>query len=143
MVQVDLYLLFAHFHDTSVETLSLFVLQGNDGILIDVLVVEVSVNAEDFAFQVQYMLGLIVTVGLLLGDGEVEGVVLLQVDDLAFKVVECDSKTCDKLEWTLSGSLFHHLLVILFTYKQLVAQGDVLILLFHKFYRTFLFSLQR
>ena len=65
MVQVDLHLLFTNFYNTSVEALPLFVLQGNDGILIDVLMVEVTVDAEYFALQVENVLRLVVPIGLL------------------------------------------------------------------------------
>ena len=131
MVQVDLHLLFTNFYNTSVEALPLFVLQGNDGILIDVLMVEVTVDAEYFALQVENVLRLVVPIGLLFRYREIEGVVLLQINDLAFKCVECHSETCNKLEGAFCWSLFHHLLVVSFADKQLVAQGDILILLFH------------
>ena len=49
VVQVNFHFLFAYFYDTSVETLTFFVLQGNDSVFIDMLVVEMSVDAEHFA----------------------------------------------------------------------------------------------
>ena len=49
VVQVYLHLFFTDFYDASVETLAFFVLQGNDSVFINMLVVEVSVDAEHLA----------------------------------------------------------------------------------------------
>ena len=47
MVQVHLHLLVGHLNDTAVEVVAVLVLQGHHGSLVDVLVVEVSVDGED------------------------------------------------------------------------------------------------
>ena len=49
VVQVHLHLFLAHGHHSSVESLSFLVLQRNYGILVDMLVVEVSVDTEYLA----------------------------------------------------------------------------------------------
>ena len=72
VVQVYLYLVFADFDNTSVKTLPLIVLQGNDSVLIDMLVVKVSVDAKHLAAQVEYEVVSIFAIGLVLGDGKVE-----------------------------------------------------------------------
>ena len=76
MIQVNLHLLLANSHDMSVKTAALLVLQGNDGIFIDVFVVEMTIDAEHLTVQVKHMLLQVVTVCLLLGDGEVKSIVL-------------------------------------------------------------------
>ena len=68
MIQVHLNLLFADFDNTSEETLSLFVLQGNDSVFIDMFVVEMAVDAEHLAVQVEHELVIVVTIGLVLRD---------------------------------------------------------------------------
>ena len=49
VVEIHLHLLFANLQHATIEALALLVLQRYDGILIDVLVVEVSIDAEHIA----------------------------------------------------------------------------------------------
>ena len=64
VVEVHLHLLIVHFKDLSEEVVSVFVLQWDDGILKDMLVVEVSVDGEDIAVDVYDVSYVIVTVSL-------------------------------------------------------------------------------
>ena len=98
VVQVYFHFLFANFYDTSIETLTLFVLQGNDSVFIDMLVVEMPVNAEHIAVKVEYKVVVIVAISLLLGDGEIKSGSLLQVNHLLFKGVKGNSESGYKLE---------------------------------------------
>ena len=72
VVQVYLHFLFANFYDTSVETLAFFVLQGNDSVFINMLVIEMSVDAEHFAVKVEYEVVVIVTISLVLRNRKVK-----------------------------------------------------------------------
>ena len=54
MVQVYLHLLLANFYDAAVETASFLVLQGNNSIVIDVLMVEMTIDAEYLPVKVEY-----------------------------------------------------------------------------------------
>jgi hypothetical protein len=143
VIQVYLNLIFADFDNTSVKTLSLFVLQGNDSVLIDMLMVKVSVDTEYLAAQVEHEVVSIFTIGLVLGDGKVETGTFLQVYNLLFKSIQGYSKSRNKLEWTLLCCLFHHLKALLTVNKQLIGHFHVLILFLHKFVDIFPFRLAK
>jgi len=143
MVQVNLHLFFTHLDNTAVETVSFLVLKRNDSILVDMLVVEMTVDAEHLALQIEYQVVPVVAISLIVGNGEVKTVTFLQTSNLLFEGVEGYSETCNKLERALLGGLFRHLLAILSVNKQLVGHFHVLILFLHIFLTVFFFRLQK
>ena len=54
MVQVYLYLLLAYLYNTAIETTAFLILQGNHGIIVNVLMVEMTVDAEYLAAKIEY-----------------------------------------------------------------------------------------
>lgn len=72
VIEVDFHLLFANFHYTSVEALSLFVLQGYDGFGIYVLMVEMTVDAEYVSVEIEQVLVVILTISVVLAQCDVE-----------------------------------------------------------------------
>jgi hypothetical protein len=96
VVEVHLHLLFANLQHATVEALALLVLQGYDGILIDVLVVEVSVDAEHIAIEVEDVFLVILAIALLLAQGELEVLTLLCGNHLLLELIECKTKTSEE-----------------------------------------------
>ena len=66
VVQVHLHLFLADFQHATVEAFALLVLQGHDSVLVDMLVVEVSVDAEHLAIEVEHQFIMILAVALFL-----------------------------------------------------------------------------
>ena len=65
MVQVNFHFLLAHFKHASIETVTFFILHHNYGILINMLMIKMAINAEDFATQFLYQFIVIVTICLI------------------------------------------------------------------------------
>ena len=115
------------------------VLQRDDGVLVDVFVVEMAVDAKHRALQIQHTRGLIVTVGLVLGQGEVEGGVFGESGDIFLESVECHAETADELKRAVCRGLFHEFRLVAIDGIELIVDGDVLVdWLFH-FFVIFLF----
>ena len=93
VVEVHFHLVVGDGEHASVEMVSVFVLQGNDGALEDVLVVEMAVDLEDGTVEVEHSRCLIVAVGLVFCQLEVEGGSRIEVHHLFLKLVECHSET--------------------------------------------------
>jgi hypothetical protein len=96
VVEVHLYLLFGNLQHATVEALTLLVLQRYDGILVDMLVVEVSVDAEHIAIEVEDIFLVILAIALLLAQGELEVLTLLCGNHLLLKLIECKTKTSEE-----------------------------------------------
>ena len=96
VVEVHLYLLFTNFQYATIEALALFVLQGNDGILIDMLVVEVSVDAEHVAVEVEDVLVMIFSIALFLAQRKLKVLAFLSGNHLLLELVEGKTKACDE-----------------------------------------------
>ena len=101
VVGIDGDAIFLYLHHSGHELMVLAVCQCDDGIRIDVLMVEMTVDREHLALQLMNALGLVGTEGLCWLDGEIEGVAFRMLDHLLLKRVEGDAKTGDKLEGAL------------------------------------------
>ena len=66
MVQVDLHKAVCNLQHFAEETLTVFVLKGKDSIDEHVIVIEMTIDGEDFSFQVHHALVLVVTICLIL-----------------------------------------------------------------------------
>ena len=66
MVQVDLHKTVSDLQYFAEETLTVLVLKGKDSIDEHVIVIEMTIDGEDFSFQVHHALVLVVTICLIL-----------------------------------------------------------------------------
>ena len=109
MVEVDGYGLVLYLHYKAIHALAIGIHEGDDVAGIDLLVVKLAVHAEDLLVYVKHEVLAAVAVGLLLGEGEVKGISLLEVLELLLESLEGEAQTCSKLEGLLGGSLLHEL----------------------------------
>ena len=101
VVGVDGHAVFLHLHDFGHKLMVLAVGQGDDGIGVDVVMVEMTVDREHLTVDLMNTLGLVGTEGLCWLENKVEAVALRMLDHLLLEGVEGDAKTCDKLEGVL------------------------------------------
>ena len=127
VVEVYLDFLFANLYDASVETVALLVLQGYDGVLVDVLVVEVAVDAERLAIQVEHVFIHIFTIAIFFAQRDIEGLSLGGGKHLFLELVERKAEAGDEGEGALSGSLFDEFFTVIAVDIQLVCSGNVLV----------------
>ena len=98
MVGVDGDTVVLNFQHTGHEALVVLVHQGNDGTGVDVLVIEVVVDAEHLALHLVDTLLVVVAESLVGGQREVEGAARQQVDDATLKSIKRHAEATDKLE---------------------------------------------
>ena len=113
VVEVDGHGFVLYLHYEAVHALAIGIHEGDDVAGVDLLVVKLTVHAEDLLVYVEHEILAAVAVGLLLGEGEVEGVALLQVIELLLESLEGEAQACGKLEGLLGGSLLHELALAL------------------------------
>jgi hypothetical protein len=92
VVEVHLHLVLTDFHDATIETITLLVLQGNDGVLEDMLVVEMAVDAEHLTIEVQYQLVVVFAIAIFLAQRNLEVLAFLGGYHLLLKLVEGKAK---------------------------------------------------
>ena len=109
VVEVDSNRLVLHLYNESIHALAFSIHEGDDIAGIDLLVVKLAIDAEDFLVYVEDILFVAVAVCFVLGQGKVEGVALLQVIELLLESLEGEAQTCGKLEGMLGGSLLYEL----------------------------------
>ena len=109
VVEVDGHRLILHLYYEAIHALAIGIHEGDDVAGVDLLVVKLAVHAEDLLIYVEHEVLAAVAVGLLLGEGKVEGVALLQVLELLLESLEGEAQTCGKLEGLLGGSLLYEL----------------------------------
>ena len=134
VVEVYCHLVVADFQHLAEETLSVLVLQRNDGILVYIVGVELAVDAEHLLVGVQHAFCLMLSVCLLLSEREVEVVLLLVVEshDGVLEVVESQSESAQELEWLFCCCLFYHCLCAVLICIKLVSYGEIhVFLIFH------------
>ena len=110
VVEVDGYSLFLNLYHKAIHPLSVGIHEGNDVTGIDLLVVKLAIHAEDVLVYVEDEVVATVAIGLVLGEGEVEGVALLHGLELILKSFEGEAKASGELEGVLLGSLFYKFL---------------------------------
>ena len=88
MVEVHCHSVVGHLEHVSEEAVAVLVLQWHDGVLVYIVVVEVSVDAEHALVQLQHTGVLIFAVSLFLRKNEVERRTLLERIYLVFELVE-------------------------------------------------------
>ena len=107
VVEVDSHCLILYLYYEAIHALAFCIDEGDDVTCVDLLIVKLAVYAEDVLVYIKYEVVAAVTVALLLGKGEVEGVALLQVIELSFESLESEAQACSKLEGLLGGSLLY------------------------------------
>ena len=105
VVQVDLNLAVADAQDPAEEAVTILVLQGNDGVGVDVLAVEASVYAEHLFVQVYDARVDILAVSTVGGEGEVKLVARGQRGYLGLEVFECGSKSAQEYKGLVGAGL--------------------------------------
>ena len=101
MVGIDSDTVFLHLHHLGHELMVVAVCQRDDGIGVDVVVVEMTIHREYLTIELMHALRLVGAKGLFWLEDKVEGVTLRMVDHLLLESVEGDAKTSDKLEGAL------------------------------------------
>ena len=107
VVEVDGHSALLHLYYEAVHTLTLSIHERNHVACVNLLVVKLAVHAEDVLVHIDYILLVAVAIGLVLGEGKVKGVALLQVIKLLFEGLEGKAQSGGKLEGMLGGSLFY------------------------------------
>lgn len=107
MVEVHLHLIIGNGENTTIEMVAVLILQRNDCTLKDVLVVEVAINLEDAAVEVQHTRLFIIAVCLVLGQFKVEGRAWFKILYLILKLVEGYSESRYELERLSGWCLFN------------------------------------
>lgn len=134
MVQVEFHLVLSHLCDTTHETVADFVFQRHEGSLVDVFVVEMTVNDKFVSFQFKHGLRVIFSECFVGGECEVELIAGLQVDDLSLKLVEHQSEATDEALGLLGCCHFgKSLLIILNDIKFIRKSNQFVFHLFHIF----------
>ena len=132
MVQVYLHICIGHIEHLAIESVAIFVLQWHNGILENMLMVEMTVDRKDAAVQVQDTLGLHIAIGFILGQRKVESAALFQSHNLIFKSIQGNAKSTDKLERFLGCCLFYHYGFSVLVCHQLISHGNVhIVFIFH------------
>ena len=93
MIEVHLHLVVCNFENTSVETVAILILQGHDGILEDILMIEMSVDAEHLAFEVEDACSLTIAVCLVLVELKLKVGTSLKTYNLLLKLLESNAKS--------------------------------------------------
>ena len=91
VVGVDGHAVFLNLHHFGHELMVLAICQGDDGIGVDVVVVEMAIHREYLTVDLMNALWLISAKGLCGLEGKVEGVALRMLGHFLFKSVESDS----------------------------------------------------
>ena len=113
VVGVNRHTVFLHLRHLGVEVVAFGVVQGDDGAFVDVIVVEMTVDCENLAFQLVHALWHVFAEGLCRLEDEVEGRTLLQGRHLLLETVESETESRYKLEGAfLTGLLLQRLLAV-------------------------------
>ena len=113
MVQVAGYLCIADVLHYCVEVVAILVLQWDDSAYLYVLCIKLAVDGKNLLVELQYALIIVLTIGLLWVQLEVELFTFSQVYHLLFESWQGNTHTADEDERTLVGcALDEHLLAV-------------------------------
>ena len=101
VVGVNRHTVFLHLHDLGHELMVLSVCQGDHGIGVDIVVVEMTIDREHLTIDLMHALRLVGSKGLCWLEHEIEAVALCVLYHLLLERIEGDAKTSDKLEGAL------------------------------------------
>ena len=103
VIEVDSHRLFLHLYHEAIHALAIGIHEGNYVAGIDLLVIKLTIDAEDVLVYIKDEVVAAVAISLVLGKGEVEGVALLQIIELFLESLEGEAKACGKLEGLLGA----------------------------------------
>lgn len=106
VVGVDSHAVFFDLHDLGHELMVFAICQGDDGIGVDVIVVEMTIDREYLTVDLVNALRFVGAKGLLRREDKVESIALRMLGYLLLESVEGNAKTSNKLEWALCACLF-------------------------------------
>ena len=107
VVEVDGYSLLLNLYHETIHALSVGIDERNHVAGVDLLIVKLTIHAEDVLVYVEYEVVAAIAIGLVLGEGEVKGVALLQCLEFLFESLEGEAQAGGKLEGVFLGSLFY------------------------------------
>ena len=138
MVQVHLHRVFRHINHTTHKAVSVFVLQRNNGIFVDVVVVEVAIDGEYLLVQVDNALVKTFAISLFAFDVQRKLLALRQVFHTIFKSVEGDAKARNKHKRAVGRRLFDKRFLAVGQRIKLISHGDKLVVFFFHCHISFL-----
>lgn len=138
VVQVHLHRVFGHVEHTPHKAVPVFVLQRNNGIFVDVVVVEVSIDGEYILVQVENTLLNTLAISLFAFDVQRKLLALRQVFHTIFKSIEGDTKARNKHKGAVGRSLFDKRFLAVGQRIKLVSHGDKLVVFFFHCHISFL-----
>ena len=138
VVQVHLHRVFRHINHTTRKAVSVFVLQRNNGIFVDVVVIEVAINGEYLLVQVENTLLNTLAISLFAFNVQRKLLALRQVFHTVFKSVEGDAKARNKHKRAVGRSLFDKRFLAVGQRIKLVSHGDKLVVFFFHCHISFL-----
>ena len=107
MVEVDGHCLILYLYYEAIHALAFCIDEGDDVACVNLLVVKLAVHAEDILVYIKYEVVATIAIALLLGEGKVEGIALLQVIELSLKSLEGEAQACGELKRLLGCSLLY------------------------------------
>ena len=138
VVQVHLHRVFRHINHTTRKAVSVFVLQRNNGIFVDIVVVEVAINGEYLLVQVDNALLYTLAISLFAFDVQRKLLALRQVFHTIFKSVEGDAKARNKHKRAVGRRLLDKRFLAVGQRIKLVSHGDKLVVFFFHCHISFL-----
>ena len=128
VIHIYFHLIVSNFQYTTVEALSFCVLQGNNGILINMFAIKFAIHMEYGTVQRCNLLLVIITISFVFRKRESELRTLFQGNHLLFKSIEGKSKSTYKMEWSVSLSFFYHFFTMITIHIEFVSEGYKLII---------------
>ena len=138
VVQVHLHRVFRHIKHTTHKAVSVFVLQRNNGIFVDVVVVEVSIDGENLLVQVKNALVKTFAISLFAFDVQRKLLALRQVFHTVFKSIEGDAKARNKHKRAVGRRLLDKRFLTVGQRIKLISHGDKLVVFFFHCHISFL-----
>ena len=127
MVQVNLHLVVAYFQYAAQEVVAVLILQGDDGSLIDVLLVKLAVYNEYLTFQFNDACFNVLAVSLLRAQLKGKSLAFFQVLDVVLKRFEGKAEAANEVERTFVRSLFYEVFSFFIYGIEFVLHRDVLV----------------
>lgn len=127
MIEVHLHLVVGDFENTTIESVAILVLQGYYGIHEDILMVEMSVDTEHLALEVEYSRSLAISISLVLVKLKLKVGSCLKVGNLLLKLLKSYTEAAQKLERTLCCCFLYEFSLSILYRIELVAHGNVLV----------------
>ena len=110
MVEVDSHSFILYLYHEAIHALAISIHERDHVTGIDLLVVKLTVDAEDILVYIKDEVVATVAIGFVFSKREVKGVALLEVLELILKSLKGEAQACSKLEGVFGGSLLYKFL---------------------------------